>query len=65
MATNLLRCGMWYKTTKSQMAAIDSGAGETPKAKHASDQASDQAKPKSMNKTKRSRRNYQLHNLCT
>jgi len=33
MATNLLRCGKWYKTTKSEMAAIASGAGETPKAK--------------------------------
>jgi hypothetical protein len=47
MATNVLRCGKWYKTTKSEMAAIASGAGETPKAKH----ASNQAKPKSMNKT--------------
>jgi hypothetical protein len=39
MATNLLRCGKWYKTTKLQMAATASGAGETPKAKHASNQA--------------------------
>jgi hypothetical protein len=40
MATKLLRCGKWYKTTKSRMAAIASGAGETQKAKHASKQSS-------------------------
>jgi hypothetical protein len=63
MATNLLRCGKWYKTTKSEMAAIASGAGETPKAKHASNQAKAQEHEQDYKESSRS--NYQLDNLST